>query len=676
MTSPAVITPIEGSPAQVRRAAKAYAEAGRSVVMCWATGEEAKNPTHKWKEFQGRCQTPEEIDGRRGDAVALICGKVSGNLECVDFDDKGSLYALWRELVEAEAPGLLDRLTVEQSPSGGYHVTYLCPEALIAGNTELALRPHVAKDKNPIQVAGKELTPGKYGDQWIAVQTLIETRGEKGYFVCAPSPGYKLLQGNHRDKLATITPQERVILLDCARSLTEWVPPSEAQGNDYWSWFPTSLDRPGDAFNADTDSSPSMEEMIVDKAGWKSWRTGSVYDQFTRPGKDRGPSGSIIKLPNGQKLFRPFTSNGHPFEQGKAYTKFSVYALLNHGNDFSKAAEALRAMGYGKRRDGEKQGNKNPAAGIVSASDLLAMDIPELRWAVPGFLPEGLTVLAGNPKVKKSWLALGAMLAIGAGQPVLGKFETSPAKCLYLALEDSRRRLQDRIHKITDPQPDLASGLDNVLAVTEWPTMDEGGLEALDAYAEANPDLKLIVVDTLVKMRPKTRPKGMNAYEIDSIHLGQIKALADRRHLGVVVITHLNKTKITDKGDPFDRITGSNGIFGVADTAMLLVGERGSKVAELKTTGRDIEGQDYAVEWSDFICSWSITGKAIEVKLTGERQEIIEMMRAADRPVKTAEVARFLKKTSASVSYLLGKMLKDGCVESPGYGLYSLKENP
>lgn len=198
----------------------------------------------------------------------------------------------------------------------------------------------------------------------------------------------------------------------------------------------------------------------------------------------------------------------------------------------------------------------------------------------------------------------------------------------------------------------------------------------MDAYAEANPDLKLIVIDTLVKMRPKTRPKGFNAYEVDSMHLAEIKKLADRRHLGVVVITHLNKGKTMDKGDPFDRITGSNGIFGVADTAMLLTGERDAKTAELRITGRDVESQDYAVEWADFICSWSITGKAIEVKLTGERQSIMEMMKAANRPVRTAEVASYLKKTSASVSYLLGKMLKDGCVESPGYGLYSLIQNP
>jgi len=317
---------------------------------------------------------------------------------------------------------------------------------------------------------------------------------------------------------------------------------------------------------------------------------------------------------------------------------------------------------------------KNPAAGIVSASDLLRMDIPELRWAVPGFLPEGLTVLAGNPKVKKSWLALGAMLAIGAGQPVLGKFETTPAKCLYLALEDSKRRLQDRIHKIVDPQPDLAAGLDNMLAVTEWPTMDEGGLEALDAYAEANPDLKLIVVDTLVKMRPKTRPKGFNAYEVDSIHLGQIKSLADRRHLGVMVITHLNKSKTTDKGDPFDRITGSNGIFGVADTAMLLVGERGAKSAELKLTGRDVEGQDYALDWSDFICSWQITGKAIEVKLTGERQDILDVLTEEDRPLKPSDVAKLLGKKANSITATMRRMVKNGDIVNAGYGLYTINK--
>jgi len=317
---------------------------------------------------------------------------------------------------------------------------------------------------------------------------------------------------------------------------------------------------------------------------------------------------------------------------------------------------------------------KNPAAGIVSASDLLRMDIPELRWAVPGFLPEGLTVLAGNPKVKKSWLALGAMLAIGAGQPVLGKFETTPAKCLYLALEDSKRRLQDRIHKIVDPQPDLAAGLDNMLAVTEWPTMDEGGLEALDAYAEANPDLKLIVVDTLVKMRPKTRPKGFNAYEVDSIHLGQIKSLADRRHLGVMVITHLNKSKTTDKGDPFDRITGSNGIFGVADTAMLLVGERGAKSAELKLTGRDVEGQDYALDWSDFICSWQITGEAIEVKLTGERQDILDVLTEEDRPLKPSDVAKLLGKKANSITATMRRMVKNGDIVNAGYGLYTINK--
>ncbi len=232
MSAPANVTAIDSPLAQVIRARDAYLTAGRSVVMCSTS---TKKPTHKWKAFQISPATPQQVAGFPGNAVALICGRVSGNLECLDFDDKGSCYATWAELVEAEAPGLLSRLTVEQSPSGGFHVTYLCPEAVIDGNTKLAAR-------------------GPDDD-------LIETRGEGGYFLCAPSPGYKLLQGNHRE-LATVTPKERRIM---------WVlPGASTNTSNRPTWRATTVGNGGlDRLTGpETPSTPTLTRCPV-TCSWK-----------------------------------------------------------------------------------------------------------------------------------------------------------------------------------------------------------------------------------------------------------------------------------------------------------------------------------------------------------------------------------------------------------------------
>jgi len=112
----------------------------------------------------------------------------------------------------------------------------------------------------------------------------------------------------------------------------------------------------------------------------------------------------------------------------------------------------------------------------VSAADLMAADLPPVRWVVPRVLPEGVTLLAGKPKLGKSWLALGLCVAVAAGGMALGTSQVEQGEVLYLALEDNRRRLQKRLGKmLCGPAPE---GLE---IATSWPKLDEGGVEALRA---------------------------------------------------------------------------------------------------------------------------------------------------------------------------------------------------
>jgi hypothetical protein len=312
-------------------------------------------------------------------------------------------------------------------------------------------------------------------------------------------------------------------------------------------------------------------------------------------------------------------------------------------------------------------------AGIFNGADLLEMDLPEVRWAVPELLPQGLAILAGGPKLGKSWLIYSICLGMGAGCRVLGNFQTPQAKSLYLALEDGKRRLQDRLKALCRNEPAVKAGLANVDFQINWPRFDdEGGLEKLEAYVEekVREGLKLVVIDTLAKVGPKAKSKGLNAYENDSIIMTRIKSMADKHGICILIVTHLSKVR-TSK-DPFDSITGSMGQFGTADTAMLLTRRRGAPTAILQTTGRDIEGHSYDLAWSN--PGWSCTGFANEdeVDLSPERLAILQVFKDHGEPVSSGMVAAETGKTVSSTSKLIKKLVEEGFLFPCGYGLYSV----
>lgn len=264
----------------------------------------------------------------------------------LDFDE-ADLFAPWVALVEAHAPGLPARLPVVRSPGPGWHAYLRCP-GHVAGSQKLAQGPGPG---------GRSVT-------------LIETRGEGGLVLtpaCPPDchPGglpYLLLQGDLAD-VPVVTPDERVLLLDAARSFTRHVPTrclvaglpgaSRPRSGQAGSATPVygSRRRPGDRFNAETDW-PS----ILEPHGWRCVRRdGEGLGHWRRPGKS-GPGWSATTDYAGAGLLYVFSSNAAPFEPGRAYTKFAAHALLAHGGDFRAAARALTVRSGRQSSDSAPKG--------------------------------------------------------------------------------------------------------------------------------------------------------------------------------------------------------------------------------------------------------------------------------------------------------------------------------
>ena len=309
---------------------------------------------------------------------------------------------------------------------------------------------------------------------------------------------------------------------------------------------------------------------------------------------------------------------------------------------------------------------KNGKPETFTAADLMALEIPEVQWAVPGLVPEGVTLLAGKPKLGKSWLTLGLGVATATGGVALGTRRVEQGECLYLALEDNRRRLQKRLDKL------LAGGLapEGLHIALEWPRLDEGGTEALDKWLEAHPDARLVVVDTLKKVRPRTSG-NRGVYDVDYEALEPLLPLAAAHNVAIVVVHHTRKLAAAD---PLDEISGSTGLSGGVDGALVLKRDRGRADAYLHVTGRDIEEeQELALRWDPNTAGWSIVGDADEYRLGEERAAVARVLKNAEGPLSPKDVAQALSKKGGAVRELLSQMAKSSEIENVGYGKYTVK---
>jgi hypothetical protein len=295
---------------------------------------------------------------------------------------------------------------------------------------------------------------------------------------------------------------------------------------------------------------------------------------------------------------------------------------------------------------------------IFSLRDLLSWELPPVRWAVPEILPEGLTLLAGKPKLGKSWLALSLALSIAAGGVALGKQLVAQGDVLYLALEENARRLQARARQLLSSITEVPTGLDFAL---DWPRLAEGGISCLEEYLQTHPNTRLVVIDTWAKVAPKTDHRRCTQYEGDYEALTPLKRLAETYHVSILAVHHLRKM---GANDVLDEITGSTGMTGAVDGTLILKRERGQMDATLFVTGRDVEReQELALRFEAETAQWWLLGSAEEVGRSRARKEILALLREQSQEeggLRPREIASALQKNYHTIRALLGKMVESG----------------
>lgn len=299
---------------------------------------------------------------------------------------------------------------------------------------------------------------------------------------------------------------------------------------------------------------------------------------------------------------------------------------------------------------------------LVTADALMAMELPEPRWAVPGILPEGLSILAGKPKLGKSWFCLGLGADIAMGGRALGSLPTDAGTVLYLALEDNRRRLQDRLAAILGGGPAPSS----LVLATEWRKLDAGGLEAIEGWLRLHPETRVVFIDTFERVRSRRKPNA-NVYEEDYGSTQGLKELADRFQVAICLVHHQRKL---EADDPVDTVSGSLGLTGSADAILILKRERGQHDAELFVTGRDVEEQELALKWDRERSRWLLAGDAATFRLSPERNEVIDVLTRAGGPMGPKAVAERLGKNYDTMRWLMADMVKRGEIVVVGRGLY------
>lgn len=298
-------------------------------------GLKQQDGSYKWDMFQDRQITLQEFEecmNGNTHGLGIVCGKVCRMLEVIDIDHKyditGNLVNDYFKLICDHDSNLFNSLFIVRTPTNGFHLYYRCE--VIEGNQKLARR-YTTEDELAVNAKEK-------------VKVLIETRGEGGYIVCPPTPGYEPWQKN---EIPTITPEQRGFLLDAARSFNEvYEAVRKAPREQTGLVSPWELS-PWDDF----DQRGDIDATLI-KHGWKEDHKTADRIYYTRPGKDKGTSADYHK---GKRLFKCWSTSQGDFEEQKAYSHTAVYALLECSGDFSKASEQLEQQGYGKRKPVEQR---------------------------------------------------------------------------------------------------------------------------------------------------------------------------------------------------------------------------------------------------------------------------------------------------------------------------------
>lgn len=301
----------------------------------------------------------------------------------------------------------------------------------------------------------------------------------------------------------------------------------------------------------------------------------------------------------------------------------------------------------------------------IRGDQLDDMEFQPLEWLIEGVLPIGAGLIAGKAKIGKSWFVLDIGLGVATGTFAFGKIKCTQAEVLYLALEDGPRRLHSRQRKLMGTGPPPAG----IEYFTTWPTIDEGFFPALERYIEEHPKCRLVIVDTLGKIRG--RPDGRKSiFQQDYSDLAAFQQFALLHKIAILIVHHARKQ---GSDDVMDQISGTTAVQAAVDTLIVMTRKRGQTAGTVSISGKDIEEEgEYAIEFDKLTGRWNWLGEAGKVRKDTEQQKVYDLLAQSANCMSPTEISTELELSSQTVKSALKRLKKLDSVANPARGLWGL----
>ena len=494
-----------------------FHEAGLKVIPFW-NGQDGKKSFPDGYARYRTAQTRQEVEQLflgLCSGVALLC---TDGIEAIDIDVKHDPQGRIVEQILAglDEFGIEMAGVVQNTKSGGKHIIYRCPAP--EGNMKLARRR---------------------GEK----EAMIETRGNGGLLFVTPTPGYQVVSGD-LCHIPTVTQEQRDALIRLCRHFDEPEPVSFAAQLPARSADLSGMS-PWKAFDESTDLLQMMEGY-----GWKRLSESGDFIRLNRPGAkhSRGIDATIIKNAN---LFYPFTSS-EQFEPNKAYGPASVYAIMEHGGNFSAAARELYKQGFGDRigKAAAQETAKAEAPRLVAEVEAFRFDLnrrsvepkPILSYdAGTHTKPIGgrgmIGILTGHEKSGKSFVgSCLAASAIGSGREVLNmSVDLDGGKMLWFDTEQSSyffERTQRRVHFMAGMESNSPC-YDAYLLRKFSPAQR---IEIVEKLIYETPGVSVVMIDGFVDL-----VADYNNLEAVQEYIQRLMRWSDELKILILGVLHLNK---------------------------------------------------------------------------------------------------------------------------------------